>query len=59
LPEIIEKESLIPEHILVSVFDIDTVVEPGYFFALTYKFLSVTAPYRASYQPITVYHNNI
>ncbi len=59
LPEIIEKENLIPENILVSVFDIDTVVEPGYFFALTYKFLSVTAPYRASYQPIPVYHNNI
>jgi hypothetical protein len=57
--EIIEKENLIPERILVSVFDIDTIVHPGYFFALTYKFLSVTAPYRASYQPIPVYHNNI
>lgn len=58
-PEIIEKENIDPEKILVSVFDIDTVVQPGYFFALTYKFLSVIEPYRASYQPIPVYHNNI
>lgn len=57
--QIIEAEKLTPEHILVSVFDIDTVVQPGYFFALTYKFLTVNDPYRASYQPIPVYHNNI
>jgi len=57
--EIIEAENLNPNYILVSVFDIDTVVHPGYFFALTYKFLSVSNPYRASYQPIPVYHNNI
>jgi len=57
--KIIDAENLAPEKILVSVFDIDTVVEPGYFFALSYKFLSVSKPYRASYQPIPVYHNNI
>ena len=47
------------ERILISVFDIDTVVRSGYFFALTYKFLTVNNPFRASYQPIPVYHNNI
>lgn len=26
---------------------------------MTYKFLTVNSPYRASYQPIPVYHNNI
>lgn len=57
--EIIDKENLDNKKILVSVFDIDTVVKPGYFFALTYKFLTVSEPYRASYQPIPVYHNNI
>ena len=57
--KIIEAENLVPEHILVSVFDIDTVVQPVYFFALSYKFLTVDNPYRASYQPIPVYHNNI
>ena len=57
--EIIDKENLDTNKILVSVFDIDTVVQPGYFFALTYKFLTTTDPYHASYQPVPVYHNNI
>jgi hypothetical protein len=45
--------------ILISVFDMDTVVIPGYFYCLTHKFLTVDNPYRASFQPIPVYHNNI
>jgi len=57
--KIIDKEGYDYDKILVSVFDIDTVVCPGYFFRLTYKFLTVANPYRASYQPIPVYHNNI
>jgi hypothetical protein len=57
--EIIDPEGLDYEKILVSVFDIDTVVSPGYFFAVTYKFLTVADPYRTSYQPVPVYHNNI
>jgi len=57
--EIIDKENLDYDRILVSVFDIDTVVAQGYFFAVTYKFLTVADPYHASYQPVPVYHNNI
>ncbi len=57
--EIIDREGLDYDKILVSVFDVDTVVQPGYFFCLTYKFLISPNPYRASYQPIPVYHNNI
>jgi len=57
--EIIDRANLDYDKILVSVFDIDTVVEPGYFFALTYKFLTVSDPYHTSYQPVPVYHNNI
>lgn len=57
--EIIDKESIDPDKILVSIFDMDTVVYPGYFALLTYKFLTVENPYRASYQPIPMYHNNI
>jgi cellulose synthase/poly-beta-1,6-N-acetylglucosamine synthase-like glycosyltransferase len=57
--EIIDKEGIDYDKILVSVFDIDTVVTPGYFYRLTYKFLTVNQPYRASYQPIPVYHNNV
>ncbi|MDD4900589.1 MAG: glycosyltransferase family 2 protein [Patescibacteria group bacterium] len=56
---VIDKFNYDYDKILVSVFDMDTVVMPGYFYCLTYKFLTVDNPYRASYQPIPVYHNNI
>lgn len=56
---LIDPEGLDYEKILVSVFDIDTVAAPGYFHCLSYKFLTTENPYRASYQPVPVYHNNI
>ncbi len=57
--EIIDKEKIDYNKIIISVFDIDTVIDPGYFFAVSYKFLSVPKPYLTSYQPVPVYHNNI
>lgn len=57
--EIVDREKIDYEKIIVSVFDIDTVIDSGYFFAVTYKFLTVSDPYRSSYQPVPVYHNNI
>jgi len=57
--KIIDPQKLNYKKILVSVFDIDTVVLPGYFYRLTYHFLTIENPYRASYQPVPVYHNNI
>ena len=57
--DLIDKEGLGYDKILASVFDIDTIVYPDYFHCLTYKFLTVDDPYRASYQPIPLYHNNV
>ena len=57
--KIIDKENLDYDKILASVFDIDTVIYPDYFFVLTYNFLILEYPHQASYQPIPVYHNNI
>jgi len=57
--DIIDREHISYDSILVSVFDIDTIIEPGYFYNLTHRFLTVPEPYRASYQPVPVYHNNI
>jgi cellulose synthase/poly-beta-1,6-N-acetylglucosamine synthase-like glycosyltransferase len=57
--EIIDKQQIDYDQILVSVFDIDTIIYKDYFFCLTYKFLTVVDPYLASYQPIPIYHNNI
>jgi hypothetical protein len=47
------------DHILVSNFDIDTIVFPEYFGILTYNFLTTENPLRSSYQPIPLYVNNI
>lgn len=47
------------EKIVVSCFDADTVVSPDYFACLTAAFILCPDRYRASFQPIPVYHNNI
>ena len=44
---------------LVSNFDSDTVVAPNYFSLLTYTYITEPDRYRASYQPLPMYNNNI
>lgn len=45
--------------VLVSVFDIDTIVSPNYFSHLTYDFLTAKKPLQTSFQPMPLFHNNI
>lgn len=45
--------------VLVSAFDIDTVVYPEYFSCITWHFLTAEKPYRTSFQPVPLYNNNI
>jgi len=47
------------ENILVSIFDADTQVLPGYFGILTYNFLTRLHSQRSSFQPIPLFTNNI
>lgn len=56
---VIDAEGIDYDMVLVSVFDADTVVHPQYFYCLTHRFLTVDHPYRSSFQPIPVYHNNL
>lgn len=55
----IDQEKIDYQKIIVSTFDIDTITHPDYFAYLTHKFLSHRNPYRASFQPMAFYNNNI
>lgn len=57
--ELIDRMEISYKDIVVSCFDIDTRSHPQYFAYLAYKYLAHPNPTRASYQPITVYNNNI
>jgi hypothetical protein len=45
--------------VIVSAFDIDTVIGPHYFLCLTWHFLTTEDPHHASFQPVPLYNNNI
>lgn len=47
------------DDIIVSAFDVDTLAHPQYFAKLTELFLTVPEPTRTSFQPVTVFSNNI
>ena len=57
--QIIDREHISYENILVSSFDVDTQVSTQYFLCLTYHFLTAEHPHRSSYQPVPIYNNNI
>jgi cellulose synthase/poly-beta-1,6-N-acetylglucosamine synthase-like glycosyltransferase len=57
--KIIDKLDAPYENILVSVFDVDTVVYPEYFACLTHVFLKTNNRTYCSFQPIPVFNNNI
>jgi len=57
--DIIDAHGFNEDMLVASVFDIDTIVYPGYFHRLTDAFLTVPDRYRASYQPVPVYNNNL
>ncbi len=47
------------DDVIVSSFDVDTIVHPYYFSRLTHLYLTVPHPTRTSYQPVAVYNNNL
>lgn len=57
--EILDVHHIPYEDVLVSAFDIDTVVYRHYFNCVTWHFLTSEDPYHASYQPVPFYNNNI
>ena len=57
--KIIDELRIPYENILVSVFDVDTVVYPEYFSRLTYVFLENEDRIWCSFQPVPIFNNNI
>lgn len=57
--EIIDREHIPYENVLISVFDVDTQVFPEYFSRLAYVFLTAENRLNAIYQPIPLFTNNI
>lgn len=47
------------ERIIVSAFDVDTIVHEQYFAYLTHEYLTHPDPTHTSFQPVALYNNNI
>jgi len=47
------------KNVIISVFDVDTIVHPQYFAHLNYLYCLHPRPERSSFQPITLYNNNM
>lgn len=59
LEKVIKPKGILLEDVVVSVFDADTVVYPGFFACLTYHYLTAENPLRSSFQPIPLFVNNV
>lgn len=57
--EWIDEHGIAYDRIIVSAFDIDTIVHPDYFSCLTHTYLSQKNPQRCSYQPVVLYNNTM
>ncbi len=57
--ELIDREKIPYEQVIVSSLDSDTVVYPDYFSVLAYHYLTVHDPLHVSYQPVPLFINNI
>lgn len=55
----IEKKKWNPDHVVATVFDIDTICDSQYFSYLTYIYCTHKNPTRSSYQPIALFNNNM
>ncbi len=57
--QFLEEKAIDPSHVMVTTLDADNRPDKQYFGALTYTYCSTEEPKHASYQPITMYLNNI
>ena len=59
LQDIVDDLGIPYERVVVSVFDIDTVVPADFFACLAWHYLTAEDPLHSSFQPIPIFTNNI
>ncbi len=59
LAEVINQKQIPYRDILVSVFDVDTVIYPDYFNCLLWHFFTAEQPYKSAFQPVPLFTNNL
>ncbi len=57
--KVIEPNNIPHKDILVSIFDVDTVIYPDYFNCLIWHFMTVENPYKSAFQPVPLFTNNL
>ena len=57
--KILDPHGIRYNHVLVSNFDIDTVLYPDYFNCLVWHFMTAEQPLKSSFQPVPVFNNNL
>ncbi len=57
--KVLDRNQIAYRDVLVSAFDIDTIIYPQYFECLTWNFLTAEEPFKSSFQPVPFYNNNI
>jgi cellulose synthase/poly-beta-1,6-N-acetylglucosamine synthase-like glycosyltransferase len=57
--EVLDPQGLKYTEVIVSIFDIDTVLYPNYFNCLVWHFMTAENPLKSSFQPVPIFNNNI
>lgn len=57
--EVLDVQMLSYREVLVSIFDIDTVLYPDYFNCLMWHFMAAKRPLKSSFQPVPIFNNNM
>jgi hypothetical protein len=56
---VIAQRQIPHKNILVSIFDVDTVIYPDYFNCLIWHFMTAKNPYKSAFQPVPLFTNNL
>ena len=57
--KVIDVHNIPLKDVLVSIFDVDTVIYPDYFNCLIWYFMTVENPYKSAFQPVPLFTNNL